>query len=509
MPAACSRSGRVAEEHLDAEGPDHFELLGLVIEHDRLVAGRQQDPVDDAAEAAVTGNDDAAALVDLVGFPRLRPGVPRRDQLVVDDEQERRQQHRQRDDEQQPIGEPRRDDAVRDGERQQHETELARLGEAQRKEPAVAAADLEQVAEPEEHRCLEQHQPDRHAHDRAERAEQQVEVDRRADGNEEQPEQQALERRDVAFELVPVLAVREHHAGEERTQRRRQSDDDHQQRNTHDEQQGKRREQLPESGYRNVAKHGSGQKRTRRKDEGDGAQRDEPALPAVQPVHEAQLETVSAVGRFRAAVTRGFDGKRVDEFRQRQQRQESQHRDDGNVLEQQHREARVAAVAFHQPLFVEGLQHDGRRRQREDHADGQGDGPRLTERHRDRGYRQRRYAHLQPAETEKLRPHLPEYLGLQLEADQEQHHDDAELREVLNADDIDVEFREQRTQCDAREQVAEHGPEPQFRRHGNRDHAGDQEQEGEQQKLVHAPPPASIGRLSGLTVSSSSAAPMS
>ena len=48
----------------------------------------------------------------------------------------------------------------------------------------------------------------------------QAEVDLRADRDEEQAEQQALERLDVGLELVAVLAVGEHHAGEERAERR-------------------------------------------------------------------------------------------------------------------------------------------------------------------------------------------------------------------------------------------------------------------------------------------------
>ena len=107
------RPGRVPEEHLDAERANHFELLGLMVEHNRFVAGRQQDTVHDAAKAAVTGDDDAAALVDLVGFACLRTGVARRYQLVVHDEEQRRQQHRQRDNEQQLVGQAPRDDAVR------------------------------------------------------------------------------------------------------------------------------------------------------------------------------------------------------------------------------------------------------------------------------------------------------------------------------------------------------------------------------------------------------------
>ena len=46
---------------------------------------------------------------------------------------------------------------------------------------------------------------------------------------------------------------------------------------------------------------------------------------------------------------------------------------------------------------------------------------------------------LQAAEPEQLHAHLPEHARLEFQADEEQHHDDAELGEVLDADDIDIE----------------------------------------------------------------------
>ena len=70
----------------------------------------------------------------------------------------------------------------------------------------------------------------------------QGEVDRRADGEEEEAEQQPLERLDVALQFVAVLAVGEHHAGQEGAQRRAQPHLVHQQRNADHQQQRSRHE---------------------------------------------------------------------------------------------------------------------------------------------------------------------------------------------------------------------------------------------------------------------------
>ena len=85
----------------------------------------------------------------------------------------------------------------------------------------------------------------------------QLEVDGRSDRDEEQPEQQALERLDVALELVAVLGVGEHDAGDEGPEGGAQPDLRHQERDPDHEEQGARREHLPQAALRQGAKHGS------------------------------------------------------------------------------------------------------------------------------------------------------------------------------------------------------------------------------------------------------------
>ena len=141
------RPHRVAEIDLDAELPQHLELLRLVVENHCLEAGGQQDAIDDAAEAAVPGDDHAALLLDLVRLPAPGCSKPRRDELIVNDEKERRQQHRQRDNQQQLLGERCRNDGARHRKREQNETEFAGLGKSERKQPAIGAGDAEDPAQ--------------------------------------------------------------------------------------------------------------------------------------------------------------------------------------------------------------------------------------------------------------------------------------------------------------------------------------------------------------------------
>ncbi len=85
--------------------------------------------------------------------------------------------------------------------------------------------------------ALTSHQ-DRHGdQDRRPVLDDDVEVERQADGHEEQAEQDAAERLDIGFELVPVGGFGEHHAGDERAHRHRQAGELHQRRRSeHDEQ---------------------------------------------------------------------------------------------------------------------------------------------------------------------------------------------------------------------------------------------------------------------------------
>ena len=179
----------------------------------------------------------------------------------------------------------------------------------------------------------------------------------------------------------------------------------------------------------------------------------------------------------------------LDQFGHGEERDERQHRDDGDVLGQQDRKARLAAIGAHQTLFVQGLQHDGGGRERQDEADGERDRPGLAERHGDGGDGERGEADLTAAEAEKAQAHGPEHFRLELKPDEEEHHDDAEFGEMLERDDIYVEQRQQRRDGDAGDEIAEHRAEAEFRGDGDGDDPGDEEDEGEKKEIGHVTAP--------------------
>jgi hypothetical protein len=177
----------------------------------------------------------------------------------------------------------------------------------------------------------------------------------------------------------------------------------------------------------------------------------------------------------------------------RQQREERQHRDHRDVLEQQHRERALTSRGLEQALLVERLQHDRRRRQRQDHAGDECRAPFQARGDTEAAHGGGGDQHLQAAEAEDRGAQAPQPLGLELEPHHEQHHHDAELGEVhhvlaLAADETEAE----RSDRDAGEQVAEHRAqsEPLGERHG--DDGGGEVDEGLEEEAfsVHRVPRA-------------------
>jgi hypothetical protein len=80
--------------------------------------------------------------------------------------------------------------------------------------------------------------------------------------------------------------------------------------------------------------------------------------------------------------------------------------------------------------------------------------------HRRGGEQGSRTGNLRTTEAKQPRSHLPDALRLQFQANEKEHHDDAELGEVLHRDDIDVQRGEQRTDRNSGDQIAEHRSEP-------------------------------------------------
>ena len=211
--------GGVTEIGLDPEALVARHRGGVVVDHRGLVTAGREHGVDDAPEAAVAGDDHRVLLLDHVGphgITCLGSGIgARHHHLVVEDEQQRREQHRQRHRQQQLLGDVRGHHAVALDERQQHEAELTGLRQRQRKELLVQPLQAEHLAQQQQDQALGDDHAQRDAQDLPALVGQQLEVDAGAHRDEEQPQQQPLERLDVAFQLVPVFAVGQHHASQE------------------------------------------------------------------------------------------------------------------------------------------------------------------------------------------------------------------------------------------------------------------------------------------------------
>ena len=170
-----------------------------------------------------------------------------------------------------------------------------------------------------------------------------AELERQADGHEEQAEQDAAERLDVGFELVPVGGFGEHDAGDEGAHRHRQPGKLHQRRRPeHDQQRG---------GDHRLLGAGIGD---------DPEQRVEQIAPGDQQRGDR------ADRDARTARSPGGGASRRAGGKQRNQRQQ---RHDGEVLEQQDRERRLAELGVGRAFLLEDLHGEGRRRQRQPEAD--------------------------------------------------------------------------------------------------------------------------------------------
>ena len=139
----------------------------------------------------------------------------------------------------------------------------------------------------------------------------------------------------------------------------------------------------------------------------------------------------------------------------------------------------MAATRAQQPLLLQALQHDRRRRKRQRHPDGKPGSPVQTGEDTDGQRNDRRDPYLQPPQTHDRTSHLPDAIWLQLESDQEQHEDHAEFSEmqhVLSA--LRHETQSEWADGDTGQQVAEDGTEPKAlgQRHG--DDSGGQVDDG-------------------------------
>ena len=138
--------------------------------------------------------------------------------------------------------------------------------------------------------------------------------------------------------------------------------------------------------------------------------------------------------------------------------------------------------------FGEQLQPDRGRGQRQGHADHQGGLPgRMLDEERQHPEDHGAQQHLQPADAEDGPAHQLESRQRQLKADDEQHHHHADLACGQNRLRVRHHAQRVRPQQDARDQVAEHGAQPETLEHRHRDHRGQQEYQRKfQSAAVHA-----------------------
>ena len=262
------------------------------------------------------------------------------------------------------------------------------------------------------------------------------------------------------------------------------SDQHHQQGDAGDDQQGDGGEHLGQARRMDEAEERPRAVDAGEDDRRDHPQRDQRDAPTRQPLDQRHgvMRLVTGIGG--AALDRPVDRQR-HLGAQRQQGQGDQHRDHRDILRQQHGKGRPPARGLHKPLLGQGLQHDGGGGQGKDHADRQRRLPEQPHRDAARHHQPAGQHDLQPAEPDQPVPHVPKGARLQFEADEEKHHDHAELGEMQEIFGI-LHETQPRTDHQPGQQVAQHRPEPEPRgdRHG--DHGGSEEDGRLEKKILHA-----------------------
>ena len=238
---------------------------------------------------------------------------------------------------------------------------------------------------------------------------------------------------------MPEFGAGQHHTGKEGAQSGRQPHQHHREGNAHNNQQGKGGIHLAQFGRVDIAEHGAGEEHARNDNARDGTngnQRDAPSGQVVnkgkgglgggRPVFGAMGRAGRVLQRDRAVWQKQHIGQRHGNKWQKRQ-----HRDDCNILRQQHREHRPSTGSLHQPFFAQGLQDNRRGAQREGKPDRQRYAPRLAVGHGDPHQRQRAQHDLQAAQPQQLVAHIPQCTRFQFKSDQEQHHHNTKFGKVL------------------------------------------------------------------------------
>ena len=155
---------RVSEKGFHAKGAQAVDQVGLMIKHHSVEALGKQHPVHDLTEAPLACDDHRAAFIDLIhllGLLVWRLG----EEAFMGNEKRRGQQHRKRHHQGKLCDQVRLQHMGREREAEQHEAELACLGQAQREEPALRGGQLEDACDHEKHQRFDRNQAKREAHE--------------------------------------------------------------------------------------------------------------------------------------------------------------------------------------------------------------------------------------------------------------------------------------------------------------------------------------------------------
>ena len=145
----------------------------------------------------------------------------------------------------------------------------------------------------------------------------------------------------------------------------------------------------------------------------------------------------------------------------RDERQDGQHRQHRQILEQQDAERRAAVLRFELTALGQHLKHERRGGQRQSEADDERRGRRQPDEPAGAAEERRAERHLSRAHPEDEPPHDPQASRLQLEADDEQQQHHAEFRHLHDVPDVADEAEPPRSDDQAGRHVSQDGAEAQ------------------------------------------------
>jgi len=278
-----------------------------------------------------------------------------------------------------------------------------------------------------------------------------AQVQRHADAEEEQAEQDAAERLDVRFNLVPEGRLAQQHTGEERAHRHRQAGQLHQQRRAQHHQQRGGGHHLARLRFGQHAEQRIEQEAANQHQADDGTNTNRHRQPA----------RAFAISTARARAHPGH---------QRQQRHNQQvfeQQDGDDLLPRRQRDVTTLGQQLHHHRG--GGQHE---------AGGTDEGhlPWQAEQLGDTGQHHRTGDDLQRTQPEDLLAQAPQVRGPHLQADHEQEHHHAELGGMQDGLRVGEPAQPERSDRQAGSEVAQHraqaGPAEQRHHHHRRAQQG-------------------------------------